>query len=126
MKKSVKFLTVLFVIFLMPLAAYAEMWSPDRVRVNFRVGGSTSDGALAPGTMKYKVSDVSIAEAGYADKEIDRVNGGMSIHYIMEMGMIVGIHLYSTEMVSVVTQSSDWAGTTAGGLTGAGRCSCAN
>ena len=44
----------------------------------------------------------------------------MSIHYIMEMGMIVGIHLYSTEMVSVVTQSSDWAGTTAGGLTGAG------
>ena len=34
--------------------------------------------------------------------------------------MIVGIHLYSTEMVSVVTQSSDWAGTTAGGLTGAG------
>ena len=33
--------------------------------------------------------------------------------------MIVGIHLYSTEMVSVVTQSSDWAGTTAGGATGA-------
>jgi hypothetical protein len=38
----------------------------------------------------------------------------------MEMGMIVGIHLYSTEMVSVISQSSDWAGTTAGGVTGAG------
>ena len=122
MKKSVKFLTVLFVVFLMPLAAYSEMWSPDRLRVNLRVGGSVDDGALDPGTMGCSTScggTVNFAEAGYADKEIDRVNGGMSIHYIMEMGMIVGIHLYSTEMVSVVTQSSDWAGTTAGGATGA-------
>ena len=107
MKKSVKFLTVLFVVFLMPLAAYSEMWSPDRIRVNLRVGGSVDDGALAPGTMPVKSSGVTIAEAGYADKEIDRVNGGLSIHYIMEMGMIVGIHLYSTEMVSVVSQTSD-------------------
>ena len=51
MKKSVKFLTVLFVMFLMPLAAYSEMWSPDRLRVNLRVGGSVDDGALDPGTM---------------------------------------------------------------------------
>ena len=120
MKKSVKFLTVLFVVFLMPLAAYSEMWSPDRIRVNLRVGGSVDDGALDPGTMPVKAGGVAIAEAGYADKETDRVNGGMSIHYIMEMGMIVGIHLYSTEMVSVVSQTSDWVGTTAGGLTGAG------
>ena len=119
MKKSVKFLTVLFVIFLMPLAAYSEMWSPDRVRVNFRVGGSVDDGSLDPGTMKGKSGGVHLMNAGYADKETDRVNGGMSIQYIMEMGMIVGIHLYSTEMVSEVSQSSDWAGTTAGGATGA-------
>ena len=92
MKKSVKLLTVLFVMFLMPLAAYAEMWSPDRVRVNFRVGGSVDDGALAPGTMKGKSGDTVLMTAGYGDKEIDRVNGGLSIHYIMEMGMIVGIH----------------------------------
>ena len=93
MKKSVKLLSiVIIVIFLMPLAAYSEMWSPDRVRVNLRVGGSNSDGALAPGTMKYKVSGVSIAEAGYSDKETERANGGLSIQYIMEMGMIVGIH----------------------------------
>ena len=119
MKKSVKFLTVLFIVFLMPLAAYSEMWSPDRIRVNLRVGGSVDDGALAPGTMKGKSGDTVLMTAGYADKETDRVNGGMSIQYIMEMGMIVGIHLYSTEMVSVVTQSSDWAGTTAGGDVGA-------
>jgi len=110
MKKTIKFLTVLFVIFLLPLAAYSEMWSPDRIRVNLRVGGSVDDGALAPGTMGCSTScgaAIDMAEAGYADKEIDRVNGGMSIHYIMEMGMIVGIHLYSTEMVSVVSQTSD-------------------
>ena len=122
MKKSVKFLTVLFVVFLMPLAAYSEMWSPDRFRVNLRVGGSVDDGSLAPGTMGCSTTcgaAVNVAEAGYADKETDRVNGGMSIQYIMEMGMIVGIHLYSTEMVSVISQSSDWAGTTAGGSGGA-------
>ena len=122
MKRSIKYLAVLLII-LMPIAAYAEMWSPNRVRFNYRIGGSVDDGALAPGTMKCTSScggAVSMAEAGYSDKETDRVMNGMSLHYIMEMGMIVGIHLYSTEMISVVTQTSDWAGTTAGGLTGAG------
>ena len=37
----------------------------------------------------------------------------------MDMGMIVGIHLYSTEFITLVSQSSDWAGTTAGGAVGA-------
>jgi hypothetical protein len=123
MNKSIKYLAVLL-IFLMPIAAYAEMWSPDRVRFNYRIGGSVDDGSLAPGNMKCKAlcggGTVSFAEAGYSDKETDRVMNGLSIQYIMEMGMIVGIHLYSTEMISVVTQTSDWAGTTAGGLTGAG------
>jgi len=118
MNKSIKYLAVLL-IFLMPMAAYAEMWSPDRVRFNYRIGGSVDDGALDPGTMKYRSSGVSIAEAGYSDKETDRVMGGLSIQYIMEMGMIVGIHLYSTEMISQVSQTSDWAGTTAGGAAGA-------
>ena len=123
MKRSTKLLVALSLIFLMPIVAYAEMWSPNRVRFNYRIGGSVDDGALDPGTMKCTAScgggTVSFAEAGYADKETERVMGGMSIHYIMEMGMIVGIHLYSTEMVSEVSQSSDWAGTTAGGATGA-------
>ena len=119
MNKSIKYLAVLL-IFLMPIAAYAEMWSPDRVRFNYRIGGSVDDGALAPGTMPAKVGGVAFAEAGYADKETNRVMNGMSLQYVMEMGMIVGIHLYSTEMISVVTQTTDWAGTTAGGLTGAG------
>ena len=119
MNKSIKYLAALLII-LMPMAAYAEMWSPNRVRLNYRIGGSVDDGALDPGTMSAKVSGVALAEADYSDKETDRVMNGMSIHYIMEMGMIVGIHLYSTEMISVVTQTTDWAGTTAGGLTGAG------
>ena len=130
MKKSTKLLVALSLILLMPIAAYAEMWSPNRVRFNYRIGGSVDDGALDPGTMKCTAScgggTVSFAEAGYADKETERVMGGMSIHYIMEMGMIVGIHLYSTEMVSEVSQSSDWAGTTAGGMTGAGAASQMN
>ena len=122
MNNSIKYLAALLII-LMPIAAYAEMWSPDRVRFNYRIGGSVDDGALAPGTMNCSTScggAVSMASAGYSDKETDRVMNGLSIQYIMEMGMIVGIHLYSTEMISVVTQTSDWAGTTAGGLTGAG------
>ena len=43
--------------------------------------------------------------------------GGLSIHYIMEMGMIVGVHRYTTEYVTSITQTSDWAGTTDGGAT---------
>ena len=123
MNKSIKYLAVLL-IFLMPIAAYAEMWSPDRVRFNYRIGGSVDDGSLDPGNMKCKAlcggGTVSFAEAGYSDKETDRVMNGMSIHYIMEMGMIVGIHLYSTEMISHVTQTSDWEGTPETGATGAG------
>jgi len=120
MKKSVKFLTVLFVVFLMPLAAYSEMWSPDRFRVNFRVGGSTADGSLAPGTMKGKSGGVHLMNADYSDKETDRVNSGTTLQYIMEMGMIVGIHLYSTEAVFLTSQSGDWEGVPAMGATGAG------
>ena len=54
MKKSVKLLSiVIIVIFLMPLAAYSEMWTPDRVRVIFRVGGSVDDGALDVGVRAF-------------------------------------------------------------------------
>ena len=122
MKKSIKFLTVLSVMFLMPLAAYSEMWSPDRIRVNLRVGGSVDDGALDPGTMGCSTScgaAIDMAEAGYADKETDRVNGGMSIHYIMEMGMIVGIHQHKTKFDTVATQTGAWTASTAGGATSA-------
>ncbi|SVD20386.1 uncharacterized protein METZ01_LOCUS373240 [marine metagenome] len=119
MNKSIKYLAVLLII-LMPIAAYAEMWSPNRVRFNYRIGGSVDDGALAPGTMKGKSGGVHLMNAGYKDTETERVNGGMSIHYIMEMGMIVGIHLYSTEYVTKISQTSDWEGTPETGATGAG------
>ena len=133
MKKSVKFLTVLFVVFLMPLAAYSEMWSADRIRVNFRVGGSNADGGIGGKSAKVKCSSTTTTQAGCAaysledsvvlatmtlvEKEVDRTMGGLSIHYIMEMGMIVGVHRFTTEYVTAITQTSDWAGTTDGGAT---------
>jgi len=129
MKKSVKFLTVLFVVFLMPLAAYAEMWSPDRVRVNLRVAGSSAEGGLGDLTMKnkcpgpaaaactaYGLADGTVLNsATIQDKEADRVTTGLSIHYVMEMGMIVGIHRYSTAFTTVVTQTGDWIDAGTGG-----------
>ncbi len=136
MKKSVKFLTVLFIVFLMPLAAYSEMWSPDRIRVNLRVGGSNADGGIGGKGAKAKCSANATTQAGCAaysledsvvlatmslvEKEVDRTMGGLSIHYIMEMGMIVGLHRFTTEYVTAITQLSDWAGTTTdGALAGA-------
>ena len=131
MKKSVKFLTVLFIVFLMPLAAYSEMWSPDRIRVNLRVGGSNADGGIGGKDAKatcaanattqascgaYSLEDsVVLATMTLVEKEVDRTMGGLSIHYIMEMGMIVGVHRFTTEYVTAITQTSDWAGTTDGG-----------
>jgi len=131
MKKSVKFLTVLFIVFLMPLAAYSEMWSPDRIRVNLRVGGSNADGGIGgkdakatcaanattqAGCGAYSLEDsVVLATMTLVEKEVDRTMGGLSIHYIMEMGMIVGVHRFTTAYVTAITQTSDWAGTTDGG-----------
>ena len=130
MKKSVKFLTVLFIVFLMPLAAYSEMWSPDRIRVNLRVGGSNADGGIGAITGKVKCSNALTTAActlygldadlvhtsmNAEEKEVDRTMGGLSIHYIMEMGMIVGLHRFTTEYVTAITQTSDWAGTTTDG-----------
>jgi len=129
MKKSVKSLAVLL-IFLMPLSAFAESWwSPDRVRVNLRVAGSSAEGGLGDLTMKnkcpgpaavqctaYGLADGTVLNtAAIQDKEADRVTTGLSIHYIMEMGMIVGIHRYTTEFTTIVTQTGDWTATTAGG-----------
>ena len=131
MKKSVKSLAILL-IFLMPLSAFAESWwSPDRIRVNLRVGGSNAEGGIGGKTAKVKCSSTTTTQAGCAaysledsvvlatmslvEKEVDRSMGGFSIHYIMEMGMIVGVHRFTTEYVTAITQTSDWAGTTDGG-----------
>ena len=125
MKKSVKFLAVLL-IFLMPLSAFAESWwSPNRVRVNYRIGGSSAaseqggftaskkcpDGAYC--TVYVLADDTVLASFEGEDKESERVDGGLSIHYIMGMNILVGIHLFSTENISLVTQTTDWAANTA-------------
>jgi len=115
----------------MPLSAFAEMWSPNRVRVNLRVGGSNADGGIGGKTAKIKCTSTTTTVASCAaysladsvvlstmsleEKEASRTMGGLSVHYIMEMGMIVGVHRYTTEYVTAITQTSDWAGTTDGG-----------
>jgi len=132
MKKLVKYLAILL-IFLMPLSAFAEMWSPNRVRVNLRVGGSNADGGIGGKTAKIKCTSTTTTVASCAaysladtvvlstmsleEKEVDRTMGGLSVHYIMEMGMIVGVHRYTTEYVTAITQTSDWEGTTDQGAT---------
>ena len=64
----------------------------------------------------YSLEDsVVLATMSLVEKEVDRSMGGFSIHYIMEMGMIVGVHRFTTEYVTAITQTSDWAGTTDGG-----------
>ena len=66
MKKSVKFLAVL-VISLMPLSAFAESWwSPDRILVNLRVGGSNADGAIGGKSAKVTCSSTTSTQAGCA------------------------------------------------------------
>ena len=125
MTKSVKYLAVLL-IFLMPLAAFAESWwSPNRVRVNYRIGGSSAASEQGAITGKKKCpdgayctpygieDDVLLASMEGEDKESERVDGGLSIHYIMDMNILVGIHLFSTENISLVTQTTDWAANTA-------------
>ena len=125
MKKSVKSLAVLL-IFLMPLSAFAESWwSPNRVRVNYRIGGSSAASEQGAITGKKKCpdgayctaysieDDVVLASFEGEDKESERVDGGLSIHYIMDMNILVGIHIFSTENISLVTQTTDWAANTA-------------
>ncbi len=128
MKKSLKYLAILLVI-LMPLSAFAESWwSPNRVRVNMKIGGSSSAGeqgaikaeAKCPDSggncTTYGLSDGTLlASMTGEDKESERATSGFSIHYIMDMNILVGIHLHSTENTSLVTQHTDWAATTAGG-----------
>jgi len=128
MNKSIKYLAILL-IFLMPIAAYAEMWSPNRIRVNLRMAGSSAEGGLGDLTMKNKCPGPAAAQctaygladgtvlntAAIQDKEADRVSTGLSIHYVMEMGLIVGIHRTTSEFTTLVTQTGDWVATDSGG-----------
>ena len=130
MKKSVKLLVVLFVIFLMPIAAYSEMWSPDRFRLNLRVAGSMNDSSIGAKTLKYKCPDAGglcttyglsdgtiLATAAAEDKQTSKAVMGMTLQYIMEMGMIIGVHQHKTDFVTLATQTGAWTASTAGGTT---------
>ena len=130
MQKSVKLLVVLFVISLMPIAAYSEMWSPNRFRLNLRVAGSMNDSSVGAKTLKYKCPDAAgactayslsdgtvLATAAAEDKQTSKEIGGITLQYIMEMGMIVGIHQHKTKYDTLATQTGAWTASTAGGYT---------
>ena len=131
MKKLVKLLSIIFIgIFLMPLAAYSEMWSPNRFRLNLRVAGSMNDSSVGAKTLKYKcpdalgactaysISDGTIlATAAAEDKQTSKEIGGITLQYIMEMGMIVGIHQHKIKYDTLATQTGAWTASTAGGYT---------
>ena len=129
MKKFVKYLALSLLV-LMPLSAFAESWwSPNRVRVNLKIGGSSTAGEQGAITAEAKCPDSGgnctaaslsdgtlLASMTGEDKESERATSGFSIHYIMDMNILVGIHLHSTENTSLVTQLTDWAATSAGGF----------
>ena len=102
MNKSIKYLAVLLII-LMPLSVFAQSWwSPNRVRVNYRIGGSSaaSEQEAITGKKKcpdgaycttYSIEDDTVLSSMEGeDKESERVNGGLSIHYIMDMNFLWG------------------------------------
>ena len=117
MKKSVRYLSLLLII-LMPLSAFAEMWSPNRVRGFLDIGGSYSEAGLGAIDMSYKASGVTLATATAEDKESDRAMSGTTLHYIMDLGVVVGLYMYSSETITTVKQTSVWTANAAAGGAG--------
>ena len=109
MKKSVKFLTVLFVIFLMPLAAYSD----GRVRFNYRVAGSASNPELgSKNVSSYTQADGSVATG--ADKLDSQSFSSFSLHYVSDYGLgflgggviLLGLYQFDTSYKTNITCTS--------------------
>ena len=112
MKKSVKLLTIIFiVIFLVPIASYAD----DRVRFNYRVAGSASNPELGAKTVtSYKQVDGS--DATGQDKLDSSSFSSFSLHYVSDYGLgflgggeiLLGLYQYDKSYKTNVTCTSVW------------------
>ena len=112
MKKSVKLLTIIFiVIFLMPIASYAD----GRVRFNFRVAGSSSNPELGAKTVSsYKQVDGS--DATGQDKLDSSSFSSFSLHYVSDYGLgflgggeiLLGMYQFDKSYKTNITCTSVW------------------
>ena len=124
MKKSVKLLTIIFiVIFLMPIAAYAD----GRVRFNYRVAGSTSNPELGSKTVSsYTQADGSVATG--ADKLDSSSLSSFSLHYVSDYGLgflgggeiLLGMYQYTKSYKTNITTTSVWVHPLAGAVAASG------
>ena len=112
MKKSVKLLTIIFiVIFLMPIASYAD----GRVRFNYRVAGSSSNPELgSKNVSSYTQADGSVATG--ADKLDSSSFSSFSLHYVSDYGLdflgggeiLLGLFQIDKSYKTNVTCTSVW------------------
>ena len=112
MKKSVKLLSIVFiVIFLMPIASYAD----GRVRFNYRVAGSSSNPELgSKNVTSYTQLDGSSA-TGY-DKLDSQSFSSFSLHYVSDYGLgflgggeiLLGMYQFDTSYKTNITCTSVW------------------
>ena len=124
MKKSVKLLTIIFiVIFLMPIAAYAD----GRVRFNYRVAGSSSNPELGAKTVSsYTQLDGSAATG--ADKLDSSSLSSFSLHYVSDYGLgflgggeiLLGMYQYTKSYKTNITTTSVWVHPLAGAVAASG------
>ena len=112
MKKSVKLLTIIFImIFLLPLASYAD----GRVRFNYRVAGSASNPELgSKNVSSYTQADGSVATG--ADKLDSSAFSSFSLHYVSDYGLgflgggeiLLGLYQFDKSYKTNITCTSVW------------------
>ena len=112
MKKSVKLLSVVFIlIFLMPIASYGD----GRVRFNYRMAGSDSNPELgAKDVTSYTQLDGSYATG--ADKLDSSSFSSFSIHYVSDYGLdflgggeiLLGMYQFDKSYKTNITCTSVW------------------
>ena len=112
MKKSVKLLTIIFiVIFLVPITAYSD----GRVRFNYRVAGSDSNPELgSKNVSSYTREDGSVATG--ADKLDSSSFSSFSLHYVSDYGLgflgggeiLLGMYQFDKSFKTNITCTSVW------------------
>ena len=112
MKKSVKILTIIFIlIFLIPILTYAD----GRVRFNYRVSGSSSNPELGSKEVPY-YTKADGSKATGADTLDSSTFSSFSIHYVndYELGflgggeILLGLYQFNKSYKTNVSCTSLW------------------